>query len=1399
VVAVFMILLAATYLPSSVPEERDSNPSPSTGFLANVGQLSNDAVRLYRPSAAMQVGFADGAVLYRVLPPPATTIQARAEFGVDSLSGVIVRTAFRGGDSVAPAGRGELSARANYFLGDDPSRWRTHVPSYAEVVYADVWPGVSIVYRAAPDGVKYSYELRAGASPDSIALEYEGADGMGIAEGGLVVVTAAGELRDSPPTAEQDGRPVACAFRMIAASIVGLECPGWDPARPGVIDPLVWVTYVGASGRDDLRSVAVDDAGFVYVTGHTGSTDFPVTPGAFNMTYGGGFFDVFVAKFQPGGDQLVWATYLGGLAEEYALSIDIDGSGSAYVTGYTTSTDFPTQGALDPDWNGTDAFVAKLSPSGDTLVYSTFLGGTGEDAGEAIAVGSDGSAFLVGITTSTDFPTTVGAPNRTHNGGFTDAFVAKLDPAGMSLAYATYLGGTQLETAVAIAIDGAGAAYVTGGTLSTDFLTTPGAYDRFYNDLGPIPAGDAFLTKVNALGTGYVYSTFVGGAAADSAWGVRVDGVGRAYIAGYTESPNFPTTVGAMNSTYIGGGDAFVSALSPAGDALALSTFLGGTAVDQAFALQLDALGRPFVAGSTTSTDFPVTPDAPNGTRSGGRDAFVVYLNASLDTMRFGTFFGGSGNDDLYALAIDLYGHAYLGGLTLSTDLPTTAGAFDRTCGTDGACDFDGIQSYSDGFLAKVKVTNPVTRNITILTIPSSLQVQIDGLPFTSPHIFACVLGTVHTLDAPSPQVAGSTRYLFDGWSDAGTQNHAIDCVADATIAALFLTEHEVVVATAPPGLTIVVDLTPITAPGTYWWLEGSFHVLDAVSPQGSGGTRETFFVWSDGGARAHVIAVAGPQTYVASFLTEHNVTVSADPIGTRIEVDAVSVITPFSFWCLAGTTHTLNATSPQVSGPTRRLFRMWSDAGAQNHTFLCSAPAAFTASFDTEYEVIVDTSPLLLQVIVDGLPSTAPWTFWCAANSTHTLNAATPQGTGLTRYAFASWSDGLPRFHSVTCTAPTAYLATFDTEHWIDLDTRPDGLLVTVDGGTTSAPAGVWWLEGSSHDLDVPTPQFGNATRYTFAAWLDGSGRARTVVVTGPARYVARFDVEYSVTLVTDPPGLQLLIDGVLVATPFSTWWLNGSLHSVSAPSPQIGAPGVQFVFDVWDDGGAQVRQIQTDGPVALTASFLTQYRLSLSSSHGMPTCDVVDCWYAPGDTASFDIEGITNATAVTRYAFDRWSGDVSQTEANGSIVMDGPKYAAATWRTQHFLRVDSAFGTPTGEGWYAEGRIATFSVSPKDVVSGGRRFHFSRWTGDVASNAASASVLMDGPRVVTAVWEEPSDWWWFFLPLAVVAFLILFFLAKRRKEAEDEGTPPSPSSGPRARLAAFVTAIRTRIRLRR
>ncbi len=372
---------------------------------------------------------------------------------------------------------------------------------------------------------------------------------------------------------------------------------------------------------------------------------------------------------------LIYSTFLGGSSGDYGYAIAVDAEGRAYVTGQINSSNFPTTpGAFDPTHNGgNDAFVAKLNSTGSALDYATFLGGSNDDHGYAIAVDAEGRAYVAGITYSSDFPTTPGAFDPSYNGD--DAFVAKLNAAGSALDYATFLGGSNGDHGYAIAVDAEGRAYVAGITYSGDFPTTPGAFDPSYN------GDDAFVAKLNAAGSALDYATFLGGSNDDLGLAIAVDAEGRAYVAGWTGSSDFPTTPGAFDPSYNGGFfDAFVAKLNAAGSALDYATFLGGSNGDHGLAIAVDAEGRAYVAGWTVSSNFPTTPGAFDPSYNGGyADAFVAKLNAAGSALDYATFLGGSNGDHGHAIAVDAEGRAYVAGGTRSSDFPTTPGAFDTS------------------------------------------------------------------------------------------------------------------------------------------------------------------------------------------------------------------------------------------------------------------------------------------------------------------------------------------------------------------------------------------------------------------------------------------------------------------------------------------------------------------------------------------------------------------------------------------------------------------------------------------------------------------------------------------------------------------------------------------------
>jgi Beta-propeller repeat len=366
----------------------------------------------------------------------------------------------------------------------------------------------------------------------------------------------------------------------------------------------------------------VDSFGSAYVTGHTNSTDFPTTPGSFQTTFGGSF-DAFVTKLNPTGSGLIYSTYLGGSGDDESNAIAVDATGSAYVTGLTTSPFPTTPGAFQTIFGGVnDAFVTKLNPTGSGLVYSTYLGGSGNDTGEGIAVDSLGNAYVTGLAAST-FPTTPAAFQTIFGGGIADVFVTKIDPAGSLLVYSTYLGGSGDDVGLGITVDGSGNAYVTGDTTSIDLSTTPGAFQTIYGG-----AHDAFVTKLDSAGSALVYSTYLGGSGDDAGFGIAVDGSGNAYVTGITTSADFPT-LNAMQSIIGGGFDAYLTKLNPTGSGLVYSTYLGGSGYEQGRGIALDGMPNPnaYVVGLTGSTDFPTTIGALQTTFGGASyDAFVTKI-----------------------------------------------------------------------------------------------------------------------------------------------------------------------------------------------------------------------------------------------------------------------------------------------------------------------------------------------------------------------------------------------------------------------------------------------------------------------------------------------------------------------------------------------------------------------------------------------------------------------------------------------------------------------------------------------------------------------------------------------------------------------------------------------------
>ncbi len=570
-----------------------------------------------------------------------------------------------------PQGLDRLPGEANSFIGDEPSRWRTHVPTYGGVRYSNVYPGIDVDFYGSQRNLEYDFRLAPHAHPSQIAIDFSGADSVRLnANGDLLIAFGERTITQRAPIAYQrvgGGRRAVESAYVLEGSTATLELGSYDRSRPLVIDPtLVYSTYLGGNANDFINAIAVDSSGAAYLSGHTVSTDFP-TVGPYQGDQTGG--DAFVSKLNPAGTALVYSTYLGGdMSFDEAFGIAVDSAGAAYVAGRTNSTNFPTQDELQTNQPFFDAFAAKLEPSGSALAYSTYLGGAFTDEGFAVAVDSAGSAYVTGMTDSDDFPTEdvyqVNPPSQ-------DVFVTKLDPDSggqVALAYSTHLGGADFDRGFGIAVDSTGAAYVTGDTDSTD-LPTPGGFQ------GNQPDTDAFVIKLNpdaGAANTLAYSTYLGGdGATDQGRAIAVDSAGAAYVTGQTNSTNFPTLSPIQADQP--DDDVFVTKLNPSGSALAYSTYLGGSFKDWGFGIAVDSSGSAHVTGITGSSDFP--QQDPFQLDTAGDDIFVTKLSAAGSTLTYSTYLGGNGIDFGRGIALDSAGDAYVAGYTSSTDFPLLATA----------------------------------------------------------------------------------------------------------------------------------------------------------------------------------------------------------------------------------------------------------------------------------------------------------------------------------------------------------------------------------------------------------------------------------------------------------------------------------------------------------------------------------------------------------------------------------------------------------------------------------------------------------------------------------------------------------------------------------------------------
>jgi len=670
------------------------SPTASEGLTSDL-QRAFRHLLVFEPNigqAEDQFGFLARGSNFRLLLGRASVSLAAS----GSLGGQSVRMRLLGGDpDVSPIGVEPLPGVVNSFLGSDASVWRSGVPTYAGVAYPGIYPGVDLIFYARSSEIEYDLIVAPGTNPEVIRLGVEGSDDLEIDHhGDLRILTDLGEFRQRAPRVyQQDGSAeIAARYVLLGDGQVGFEIGDYDAASPLVIDPvLVYSTYIGTSQPDEGNGLAVDASGHAYLTGRTGTAD----P------------NVFVAKLSPDGSQFSYITYLGGPHHDDGQAIAVDALGNAYVAGQTYSSSFPTTvGAYDRTCgtdgacNGVgiteDAFLSKLGPQG-TLLYSTYLGGGGEDKGLGIAVDAASNVYVTGQMSphgglgagTPSFPTK-NALQPQFGGGHRDAFIAKLSLQGNGhndLLFSTYFGGNGDDRGHAIAVGTDNSVYVGGFTQSTNFPAVNSVQGSYGGD-----ASDAWVARLSPSGTGLVFSTYLGGSGPgqETVRVLALDSAGAAYVAGETGSTNFPR-LNPFQPNHAGGDyDGFVAKLTAQG-ALAYATYLGVNGDDSVAGLAVDPAGAAYVAGGVGCPSLPITERIQAQPGPGG-NSYVARLSPAGNQLTFGTCFGGNGSDNP-RVALDAT-HVYVGGITTSTNLSTSNAAQPQYAGGE-----------TDGFVMKISLT----------------------------------------------------------------------------------------------------------------------------------------------------------------------------------------------------------------------------------------------------------------------------------------------------------------------------------------------------------------------------------------------------------------------------------------------------------------------------------------------------------------------------------------------------------------------------------------------------------------------------------------------------------------------------------------------------------------------
>ena len=1188
--------------------------------------------------------------------------------------GAVLHLEWLGARSAAKvSGEARLPGVSNYFLGRDPARWHTNIPQFGRVKVSGIYPGIDLVYYGKRRQLEYDLVLSPGADLRQVRLGIRGAGQIRISPGGdLVLSVPGGEMIQKKPLVYQmDGQKrqqVEGHYVLRGTDEVAFAVASYDVRQPLVIDPvLVYSTYLGGSASDSATAIAVDGNGNAYVTGSTASSDFPTVGNPPLQSTLSNTQDAFVAKLSADGSTLLYSTYLGGAkGQQGATAIAIDTSGAAYVAGYTSSSDFPvTHGAFQtaaPSYYGTTVgFVSKLGPSGSVLSYSTFIGqgsGGNNTYVNGIAVDSAKCAYVAGKTYDSSLPTSATAVQPSY-GGQADAFVIKLNAAGSGEIYGTFLGGSQTDKALGIAVDSSGNAYIAGNTTSFDF-----PLHNAVQTIAPYsPSGDGFVAKLNGDASALVYSTYLSGVGGSSANAIAVDGNGNAYVTGRNMlqvnlAADFPLK-DALQPTMAGGNDAFLTKFDPTG-ALVYSTYLGGSSDDSGLAVGVDSAGDAYVAGTTSSPDFPLAGGLPSHMLGPFWPVFKTTDGGNIWT--FGTAGGDTGL--VSALAVDpetpstLYSGTPSGRLYKSVDW-----------GAHWARSDTGLPGYQINTIAVAPNNSLIVYAGTALSgvyrsFDGGASWSYAGLsgyyinalavdPGNSSQVY-CAIG--------NPSTAGGAIYMSNNAGASWTS------IIDSMNASMFTS---VVVDPTSPQHVYVGDYALAYTLNDFqsWSYFKLLAVVNGINGVAIDPAAGNLYLAVNGGANGCYVRLYTVKTNLSGCANGTSFCYSdyCDGNGAGLSVAVSGTGTVF-----VGTPNIIQGAASVPAAYSGPFNIIAADPSAGNTLYV---GASSSSQYDAFLAVVNPTGTAIL------------FSTFFGGSQADTAQALAVDNNGHVWLAGATSSPDLPTAPGVKqpslAGGQDAFIAKFTLPVPITFTTSPSGLSFTVDGTTYTSPQTLAWAPGDTHTIAVTSPQSNAGTRYAFVSWNDGGALSHTVTApSAGATYTANFSAtQYLLTLNVSPSG-----GGTISANPASPdgyYDANSSVELTAAP-----AWGYQFTG--WTsglNGTTNPQNLAIAAPATVAAGFL----------FNPPVLSI-----AKGHTGSFK-QGQNNVTYLV-------------TVSNGSTA--GPTSGPVT--VTETVPSGLTFGSMTGKDWSCS--AVNFTCSRTDALGPGQSYPQITVTLSVAKDAQAS-----------------------------------------------------------------------------